>query len=615
MPNQPVPQAAPLDPRQVRAATQSYNQGLTSLLDVVAPPAIQITPSYLQVGSTFCQTLYVYTYPRFVQTNWLSPVINLDMTMDVAIYMYPQESNLVMGQLKKQVGRLESTRQIEQDKGLARDPELETALGDVEELRDVLQKGELRLFHAGIYFTIYAESAEALKDNLKKLESMLGGLLIYTKQALLRAEQGFNSTLPTMTDELQILKNLDTGSLSTTFPFVSSTLTSGQGLLYGINRHNNSLILFDRFSLENANMVVLAKSGSGKSYAIKLEALRALMYGIDVLVVDPENEYSKLADTVGGTNLALSLNAPQRINPFDLPLSPDENASGEDILRSAVITLHGLLSLMLGDLTPEEDALVDKALFETYALRDITVDPATHQNPPPTLADFASVLSNLQGAGSLLSRLQKYTEGTYAGLFNQATNIQLNEGFTVFSIRDLEEPLRPIAMYLILTYIWNTVRHRLKPRMLIIDEAWWMMQHDDTARFLFGLAKRARKYFLALTVISQDVEDFLDSKYGKAVVSNSSLQLLLKQSPSSIDKVASVFNLTEGEKMILLQSDVGEGLFFAGLNHVAIQIVASYTEDQIVNSNPVAEAEPTTPVPPAPTTPPQPTSQLTEPSS
>ncbi len=588
----------PAKPSQENIDSAAVESGASSLLDIIAPAAVQITPNALQLGSYFCQTLYVYTYPRYVQTNWLSPLINSDLELDVSIYIYPQESEKVMTQLKKQVGRLESSRVIQQDKGLARDPELDTALGDVEELRDVLQKGELRLFHVGIYFTLYAKSQKELDDNLRRLESTLGGLLIYTKPALLRTEQGFNSTLPLANDQLQVLRNLDTGSLSTSFPFVSATLTSNEGVLYGINRHNNSLILFDRFSLENANMVVLAKSGSGKSYAVKLEALRSLMFGVDVIIIDPENEYKALAEGVGGSYLPLSLNSEQRINPFDLPLTIESDESGEEVLRSAVITLHGLLSLMLGQLTPEEDALLDRAVFETYALRDITVDPATHQNPPPTMADLTAVLANMQGSGSLLSRLEKYTTGTFSGLFNKPTNFSLNPGFTVFSIRDLEEELRPVAMYLVLTYIWNTIRHETRPRILIIDEAWWMMQHEDTARFLFGLAKRARKYYLALTVISQDVEDFLDSKYGKAVVSNSSLQLLLKQSPASIDKVAETFNLTEGEKYLLLESDVGEGLLFAGLNHVAIKIVASYTEDQMINSDPRLLLQPTTPAAP-----------------
>lgn len=564
-------------------AKDSFTAGISSILDIIAPSAVTVTPNYLQLGEMYCQTLYVFTYPRYLQSNWLFPLINADVTMDISIFIYPQESARVMETLKKQVGRLESTRNIEAEKGLARDPELETAIGDVEELRDTLQKGELRLFHLGLYFTVYGKTVAELQNTVKQLESILGGQLIYTKHALVRAEQGFNSTLPIALDELQVRRNLDTSSLSTVMPFVSSSLTANEGVLYGLNRHNNSLVLFDRFSLENANMCIFAKSGSGKSYAVKLEALRSLMFGTDIIVVDPENEYRTLCSAAGGTYIPLSLNAAERINPFDLPTLHDQSETGEEILRSAIITLHGLLSLMLGTLTPEEDALIDKALFETYALRDITVDPATHKNPPPTMSDLAAVLSNMQGAGSILSRLLKYTEGTFAGLFNQATNIAVGSGFTVFSIRDLEEQLRPVAMYLVLTHIWNIVRYKPQKRILIIDEAWWMMQYEDTARFLFGLAKRARKYHLGLTVISQDVEDFLGSKYGKAVVSNSSLQFLLKQSTASIDIVAATFNLTEGERYLLLESEVGEGLLFAGLNHVAIKVIASYTEDKIIN--------------------------------
>jgi type IV secretory pathway VirB4 component len=564
---------------------EAFKKGLNSLLDILAPSAIAITPFYLQLGDTFCQTLYVYTYPRYLQTNWLFPIINSDVNCDISLFIYPQSTPKVMEMLKKQVGRLESTRHIEEEKGLARDPELETAIQDVEDLRDVLQKGELRLFQFGLYITIYSSSLEELKVVVKEFESLLAGQLVYTKTALFRSEQGFNSTLPIFADELTVMRNLDTGSLSTAIPFVSSTLTANSGVLYGLNRHNNTLILFDRFELENANMCVFAKSGAGKSYAVKLEILRTLMFGTDVIVIDPENEYKPLVTAIGGFYLSLSLNSPERINPFDLPVVYDQSETGEEILRSAVVTLHGLLKLMLGELTPEEDALLDKALFETYALKDITADPATHKNPPPTLSDLTNVLANMPGATSILSRLQKYTEGTFAGFLNKPTNILLKPGFTVFSIRDLEEELRPIAMYLVLTYIWNAIRFNPKRRILVIDEAWWMMQYEDTARFLYGLAKRARKYHLGLTVISQDVEDFLTSRFGKAVVSNSSLQLLLKQSTASIEVVTETFNLTEGEKYLLLESDVGEGLLFAGSNHVAIRVISSFTEDRIINGD------------------------------
>jgi len=509
------------------------------------------------------------------------------MTIDVGMYIHPMETKDVMGDLKGQIGKLESTRQIEAEKGQPRDVEIETALGDIEALRDVLQRGEIRLFQFGLYFTIYADSLEELKNYTDQVESTLGSMLIYTKESLMQMEQGFNSTLPLMSDQLDIKRNFDTGSLSSTFPFTSTDLTQEDGILYGINRHNNSLIIFDRFNLENANTVVFAKSGSGKSYAVKLEILRYLMLGTDIVVVDPENEYKALTEAVGGDYLTISLNSENRINPFDIPRPKSElDESGEDLLRSTISSVHGLINLMVGGLSPEEDALVDKALYETYGLKDITTDPESQKNEPPLMQDFYNVLANMNGTENLRARLSKYVEGTFANLFNQPTNFELKSGFVAFSVRDLEEQLRPVAMYLILDYIWTNIRMEMKRRIMVVDEAWWMMQYEDSAKFLHGLVKRARKYYLGVTVISQDVEDFLGSKYGKAVVANSSMQLLMKQSTSSIDIVSDTFNLTEGEKYLLLESDVGEGLFFAGLNHVAIKVVASFAEDQIITTDP-----------------------------
>ncbi len=588
--NQPQPQTnnqAP--PPQAPAQNPVPTTGMSSLLDLVAPPSFEIKPNYLKLGNTYTRTLFVFTYPRYVQTNWLSPIINYDITLDVSMFIYPIGTKEMMGQLKKKAGQLESSLAIQREKGFVRDPELETAVSDIESLRDVLQRGEMRIFQFSLYFTIYAASEDELNTITEQLESTLGGMLIYTKQALLQMEPGFSSTLPLGIDKLQVMRNLDTASLSTTFPFTSATLSSNEGILYGLNRHNNSLVLFDRFNLENANSVVFAKAGAGKSYAVKIEALRSLMLGTDVIIIDPENEYKVLCEAVGGSYLNISINSDQRINPFDLPKAGTQIAagsSGEDILRSNVAMLHGLISLMLEGLTPEEDAILEKAIFETYALKDITADIESHKNPPPLLSDLQAVVSNMSGANSIVQKLSKYTEGTFKGLFDKPTNFDLSKGFIVFSVRDLEDTLRPIGMYLVLNYIWQRVRFDMRRRLLIIDEAWWMMQHEDSGKFLYALAKRARKYYLGLTIVSQDVEDFLDSKYGRTVVNNSSLQILLKQSTAAINKVSEVFNLTEGEKFLLLECEVGEGLFFAGLNHVAIKIIASYTEDQMITTDP-----------------------------
>ena len=574
---------------QINQVPEFFRQGMSSVLDLIAPAGFKIEPNYVQFGNLYTRTLFVFTYPRYVQTNWLSQIINYDITLDLSMFIYPIGTKQVMGDLQKKAGQLQSSLAMDQQKGLVRNPELENAVTDIEGLRDTLQRGELRLFQFALYFTIYAHSLDELDTITEQLESTLGGMLIYTKQALLQMEPGFNCTTPLGLDELKVVRNLDTGSLSTTFPFTSSTLSSNDGILYGLNRHNNSLVLFDRFNLENANTVVFAKAGSGKSYAVKLEALRSLMMGTDIIIIDPENEYQALCEAVGGSFMRMSLDSDKRMNPFDLPTQGEgtgSSASGEDILRSNITMLHGLISLMMGELDPEEDAVLERALFETYALKDITADIESHKNQPPLMKDLQSVLQNITGAEGMANKLTKYTEGTLKGLFDQPTNFDLGDGMVVFSVRDLDENLRPIGMYLVLNYIWQRIRFKLKKRIMIIDEAWWMMQNEDSAKFLFSLAKRARKYYLGLTIVSQDVEDFLDSKYGRTVVNNSSMQILLKQSTAAVEKVAKVFNLTEGEKFLLLECEVGEGLFFAGLNHVAIKVIASYTEDRLITTNP-----------------------------
>lgn len=576
----------PEEAKKQKQAEKVLHEGLADVLDIISPSDFIVNPNYLQLNNYYTRTIFVYTYPRYLQTNWLSAIINYDIVADISMFIYPLQNKEIMDNLKKKVTQLSSTRTMEIEKGLVRNPELETAIADIEGLRDIIQKGEVKLFQYGLYFTVYAQSLKELNTITKQLESTLGGMLVYTKQAFLQMEQGFNSTLPLAQDELNVVRNLDTGSLSTSFPFTSNSLSSNDGILYGINRHNNSLILFDRFKLENANSVVFAKAGAGKSYAVKLEALRSLMFGTDIIIIDPENEYKKLCEAVGGSYMSLSLTSERRINPFDLPSKLHEGESGEDTIRSAVINVKGLLALMLGTITPEEDSILDKALFEVYALKDITSDPETHKNEPPLMKDLQNVLENITGAEHLVKKLSKYTEGTFSGLFNKHTNFDLNKGFVVFSIRDLEEQLRPVGMYMVLNYIWNKIRFELRKRLVIVDEAWVMMQHEDSAKFIYSLAKRCRKYYMGLTVISQDVEDFFDSKYGRAVISNASVALLLKQSTSTINKIAEVFNLTEGEKYLLLECDIGEGLFYAGLNHVAIKIIASYTEDQLITTDP-----------------------------
>ncbi len=564
---------------------QMYEAAALELKDIIAPSALKVSPKSLNLGEKIVRTFFVISYPRFLMESWFSPIINLDKIFDVSIYINPIETAAVLRQFQKKVAEVQSQISIREEKGLVRDPMLDTAYQDLENLRDQLQQAQEKLFDVGLYISIYGDSEAELDKVESEIKSMLESKLIYVKPALFQQEQGFRTMTPLLNDELAVTSKLNSSPLSSLFPFVSFDLTSDRGILYGINRHNSSLVLFDRFSLENYNSITFAKSGSGKSYTTKLEILRTLMFDTEVIVIDPEREYEYLAEATGGRYFNISLNSEHHINPFDLPpIGPDESPAS--VLRSNIINLVGLFRIMMGGLTPEEDAIIDRAITETYALKDITSESDFSKNEPPLLSDFEMVLSGMEGGGSLVQRLSKYTKGTWSGFINQPTNVDMNKKFIVFSVRDMEDELKPIAMYIVTHYIWNTIRKNIKKRLLVIDEAWWMMKSEDTASFLLGLAKRGRKYYLGLATITQDVDDFLKSPYGLPIITNSSIQLLLKQSPSSIDKLQQTFSLTDEEKYLLLESAVGEGIFFAGVKHVAIKIIASYTEDQIITSDP-----------------------------
>ncbi len=564
-----------------------YREGTVSIKDLLAPSAFNVESNFIKLGDIFCRTIFVVTYPRYISIGWSSPVLNLSITMDVGMFFYPVQAPVILKQLRNKVGALEAQLNADSEKGAPRDPVRETALRDIEQLRDDLTQGIEHFFQFSFYVTLYAKTKEELDQVSEDVENIFGSKLITSRKVLYQAEQGFNSTLPLANDELMISFNLNSSPIAASFPFTSAELTSDDGILYGVNRHNNSLILFDRFSLQNANMAVFATSGAGKSYAIKLEILRSMMMGVDVIVIDPEMEYKHLADAVGGTYINISLSSESKVNPFDLPRATGgQDFSTEDIIRGAVITVKGLLRIMLGTLTTEQDSVIDRALIETYAKKDITPEADLSVVQPPIVQDLQEILEGMEGAGDLVLRLRKYTEGTFSGLFNAPTNVSMKNQLVVFSVRDLEDELRPMAIYAIVNYIWNVVRSEHKKRILVIDEAWWLMQHEDSARFIFALVKRARKYYLGVTTITQDVNDFLKSQYGQAIVTNSALQMLLRQSPASIDLVQKIFLLTEGEKYLLLESGVGEGIFFAGNKHAAIKIVASYTEDQLVTTNP-----------------------------
>ncbi len=574
--------------KRIIDAEKVYQEGVISAKDLIAPTSLEISYTDLKLNGMFVKSFFVFNYPRYLESNWMNQIINFDATLDISIFVYPTNAAKIMKILRKKVAEMLSTKHLNEKRGVVNDTAVDTALEDAEQLRVDLQRGTERFFQVGIYFTVYAETKEKLNKISKQLETILGGQLVMTRSADFRTERAFETTTPQGLDLVEVTRNMNTSPLSTTFPFVSSDLTSNEGILYGINRHNNSLIIFDRFNLENANQVVFAKSGAGKSYAVKLEILRSLMMGTDVIILDPENEYETLSKKVGGSYVNISLTSEQRINPFDLPLPVNggDEKPGE-LLRENIINLLGLMNVMLGKLTPEEEALMDKALIQTYELKGITKDT---ENPSeyemPVMKDLENVLSTMEGGKSLSIRLEKFTEGTFSGLFSDQTNVDLGTGLIVFCIRDLEEQLRPISMYILLHFIWNKIRSELKKRMLVIDEAWHMVQYEDSGRFLHNLTKRARKYYLGITTITQDVEDFLESKWGKPIITNSSMQLLLRQAPVAMERLQNVFNLTDGEKYLLLNSGVGQGLFFAGNQHVAIQIIASFGEHKIITTNP-----------------------------
>lgn len=555
--------------------------------DIIAPSSVILNPNNIKLGNRIGRSFFIFSYPRYLSTAWFSPIINLDTPFDVGLHINPVETGTVLKQLRKKVTEVQAELIERQEKGLIRDPSLETAHADLESLRDRLMTAQEKMFKFGAYITVYANTEKELKEIEITLRSILESKLIYIKPAIYQQREGLNSSFPYGLDQIQTYTPLNTETLSSIFPFVSFDLSSNEGILYGINRHNNSLILFDRFSLENSNLVVFAKSGSGKSYMVKTEALRQLMLGVNSIILDPENEYKQLAESVGGSFFNISLASQNHINPFDLPL-PREDEKPEDVLRTNILNLVGLIRIMLGGLTPEEDAIMDRALSETYAAKDITpqTDPLVWKDRIPLMQDLEAVLEGMEGAESLVRRIKKFTKGTFGQFFNQPSNISMEKPLVVFGIRDMEDELRPIAMFMIMRYIWNKVRSEMKKRILVVDEAWWIMKTEDGASFLFGICKRARKYWLGVTTITQDVGDFMKSDYGRPIITNSSLQFLMKQSPATIDIVQKTFNLTDEEKYLLLEAEVGEGVFFAGQKRVLMKVTASYTEDQIVTTSP-----------------------------
>ncbi len=557
----------------------------TSVLDAVAPKTIEIDFDYIKINGVYFRTLFISGYPRFVSPGWLEQVINFDSSLDISFYIYPVEVKGVLEDLRHKIAEMEAEIATDLERGRIVNATTQAKLDDAVVLQDELVKGAEHFFEFAFYITIPARDLEDLNDVTKQVQATLGSLMVSSQTTTLDMENGFYSTLPFAMDRLSITRNMDTTSLSTTFPLTSAELSSDSGVLYGINPLNDSFIIFDRFSMENSNMAIFATSGAGKSYFVKLESLRSLMMGTEVIIIDPEAEYKNLCEAVGGEYITFSYNSPSKVNPFDLSQIYEE---GENQLGLKILSLHALFKVIMGQLNPMQEALLDHALIETYRGKGITQDPETQKKEPPLMEDLYKTLIGMEtdAAMDLAARIEKFVKGSFVGIFDQHTNIEINNPFTVFSVREIQDSLRPIAMFIILEFIWTKVKRDLKKRLLVVDEAWLMMRYPDSAQFMWSIVKRARKYFLGLTTITQDVEDFLTQDIGRAIVTNSALRLLLKQSPAAIERVGEIFFLSQGEKQLLLGANLGEGIFFAGNHHVPIYIVASPEEHKLISTRP-----------------------------
>lgn len=582
---EPVKTTPAVVPEKAKEGERQFVDGLVSTKDIIAPGSLEVDFEYVRIDNKYYRTLFITGYPRFVGINWLSPLINFDASLNVSMYIYPTDGKEILDDLRRKIAEMEAEINTDIQRGRVVDPSTQAKLEDALNLQADLVKGEERFFQFGLYVTISAVSKEELNRINKNIEAALGALMIISKKATLQMEEGFVTTLPLCSDRLNTARNMDTTSLATTFPFVSSDLSDDKGIMYGINEHNGSLVIFDRFSMQNYNSVVFASAGAGKSYLIKLEAIRSLMLGTEIIVVDPENEYRDLCEAVGGQYIAFGYGEESKINPFDLSLVVEE---GENALNSKILALHKLFKVMIGAMDPIEESILDRATMDAYKMKGITPDVETQTREPPLIEDLYKSLIGMEDkqAQSLAARFEKYIKGSFAGIFNQKTTVNLNNKFVVFGIRNLEDALRPVAMHIILDYIWTIVKKTLKRRILIVDEAWYLMQYEDSAAFLRGIVKRGRKYYIGVTTITQDVDDFLATPYGKEIVTNSAIQILLKQHSAAIDQVGDVFYLSEGEKQLLLTADKGEGIFFAGKNHVAIRVIASEDEHKLITSNP-----------------------------
>jgi hypothetical protein len=561
-----------------------YRQDV-SAIDKIAPSSLEVDFNDIKINDTYVRTIFVTDYKK-AYPGLLESLINYEEPIDIAMYYYPISTKDIVDKIRRKIAELEAQLNLELEGGRVPNAYAKVALQDALRQQEELASGAEKYFHFGLYITIKAQTMQALNNLTSVVISDLSSKEMTTKIPTLKMENAFKSSLPYAFDRIRTTRNMDTSSIAMTFPFTSSDLSQEKGILYGINTYNRGLVVFDRFSMPNANMVVLASSGGGKSYFVKLEVLRSLMLGTECIVIDPENEYEELAKTVGGAYVSFSQDGKNKLNPFELPAGADSN---EDELRLKELSLQGFFKILFGSMSTRGTAILDRAIRMAYREKGISNDKATFVNEPPRMEDLYKTLRAMEEgeAQEMALKLERFLVGSAAGIFDKRTNIEIINSFTVFSIRDLSEELRPLAMYLMLDFIWTKIKRERKRRILAIDEAWILMKYPDSALFINSVAKRARKYYLGLTTITQDVSDFLGTDYGRAIVTNSSIQILFRQSPVALQTLGSTFDLSEGEKAYLQSVPPGQGLFFAGNNHVSIDVKASPTEHAIVTSNPI----------------------------
>lgn len=571
-----------------------YNFGEQDQIDIISYSGLEEQSTYLQIGEKYVRTLFISGYPFVATTGWLNMLVNFNHNIDISYHIEQVNPVLALPKLNRKITELESRKRSMLKDGKMIGSELTDPLESAIELRDKIQRGQEKLFQVSIYMGITADSLEELNKTTTILETVMATKLFYIKTATFQQIEGLQSILPRAENKLEQKRNLDSSSASLTFPFISSELVQESGMLYGINKSNNSLVIVDRFCLNNANSIIFAQSGSGKSYTAKVEILRQLMQGTKVIVIDPEREYKQLTNSVNGTYIKLSSKSKEKINPFDFSTSVID---GENNLTEHIQDLTEIVSLMVGSLSSEERAVVDKAIVQTYKDFGYTLRANNSKTKKsnmrrkqkeksyPLLKDFYNTLKDMKQK-DLCDRLERFVKGSLSTVFDSKTNIELTNRLIVFDIKDLPESLRQIMMLTVANFVQNQVKSNPQKRILLIDEGWMLLQHDESARFVSGLVRRARKYYLGVTLISQQANDFLFSEYGRAIASQSSLRILMRQDTTTIKKVADEFKLSEYEEHFLLTCDRGEALIIADQNHVAVKVVASEKEHPLLTTDP-----------------------------